>query len=116
MMPIDSPPNQVNPGVLIDRYEQFPAVDCHLNLMPVAVVVWDLSWPSNPGLNPYTTPCQLRAYNEYMPKRLSIQPHLALNALERCYRAAKYPVGRSHWQMVWLLAQGLPTARRGAGP
>jgi transposase len=41
-----------------------------------------------------------------MPKRLSIQPHLAMNDLERRYRTAKDPVARSHWQMVWLLAQG----------
>jgi transposase len=46
-----------------------------------------------------------------MPKRLSIQPHLALDALERRYRTAKDPVARSHWQMVWLLAQGLPSER-----
>jgi transposase len=41
-----------------------------------------------------------------MPKRLSLQPHLALNELERRYRTAKELVARSHWQMVWLLAQG----------
>ncbi len=44
-----------------------------------------------------------------MPKRLSIQPHLALDALERRYRTARDPVARSHWQMVWLLAQGRPS-------
>jgi hypothetical protein len=36
-----------------------------------------------------------------MPKRLSVQPHLALDELERRYRTAKELVGRSHWQMVW---------------
>ena len=41
-----------------------------------------------------------------MPKRLSLQPHLALDELERCSRSAKEPVARSPWQMVWLLAQG----------
>jgi transposase len=46
-----------------------------------------------------------------MPKRLSIQPHLALDALEHRYRTAKEPVARSHWQIVWLLAQGLPSER-----
>jgi transposase len=46
-----------------------------------------------------------------MPKRLSIQPHLTLEALERRYRTAKDPVVRSHWQMVWLLVQGLPSAQ-----
>jgi hypothetical protein len=44
-----------------------------------------------------------------MPKRLSIQPHLTLDALERRYRTAKDPVARSHWQMVWRLAQGFPS-------
>jgi transposase len=46
-----------------------------------------------------------------MPKRLSIQPHLALDELERRYRTAKDPVTRSYWQMVRLLAQGLPSER-----
>ena len=46
-----------------------------------------------------------------MPKRLSIQPHLACDELERRYRAAKAPVARSHWQIIWLLAQGLPAER-----
>ncbi len=46
-----------------------------------------------------------------MPKRLAIQPHLTLGELERRYRTAKDPVTRSHWQMVWLLAQGLPSER-----
>jgi transposase len=41
-----------------------------------------------------------------MPKRLSIQPYLSLDALERRYRTTKEPIARSHWQMVWLLAQG----------
>ena len=46
-----------------------------------------------------------------MSKRLSIQPHLGLDELERRYRAAKDPVARSHWQIVWLLAQGLASER-----
>jgi hypothetical protein len=44
-----------------------------------------------------------------MPKRLSLQPHLALDELQRRYRTAKDPVARSHWPLVWLLAQGLPS-------
>jgi transposase len=44
-----------------------------------------------------------------MPKRLSIQPHLSHDELERHYRTAKDPVSRSHWQVVWLLAQGHPS-------
>jgi transposase len=34
-----------------------------------------------------------------------------LDALERRYRAAKDPVARRHWQIVWLLAQGKPSAQ-----
>jgi hypothetical protein len=41
-----------------------------------------------------------------MPTRLSIQPHLSLDDLERRYRAAKEPVARSHWQIIGLLARG----------
>jgi transposase len=48
-------------------------------------------------------------YNTCMPKRLSIYPHLSLDALQRRYRSANEPVGRSHWQMIWLLARGLPS-------
>ncbi|MCU0518928.1 MAG: helix-turn-helix domain-containing protein [Oscillatoria sp. Prado101] len=44
-----------------------------------------------------------------MPKRLSIETHLSLKELETRYRKAKDPVARSHWQIVWLLAQGKPT-------
>jgi transposase len=50
-------------------------------------------------------------YNVCMPKRLSIYPHLTLDALERRYRTAKDTVARSHWQMIWLLAQGNPSAQ-----
>jgi transposase len=46
-----------------------------------------------------------------MTKRLSLQPHLALDELERRYRTAKDPVARSHWQMVWLLARGQAAER-----
>jgi transposase len=46
-----------------------------------------------------------------MPKRLSLQPHLALDELERRSRTAKDPVARRHWQMVWLRAQGLSSDR-----
>jgi transposase len=41
-----------------------------------------------------------------MPKPLSIQTHLTLHELETRYRQAKDPVVRSHWQAIWLLAQG----------
>jgi hypothetical protein len=50
-------------------------------------------------------------YNMFMPKRLSIHPHLSTDELARRSRAAQSPVARRHWQIVWLLAQGLPSAR-----
>ena len=45
-----------------------------------------------------------------MARRLVLPPHLALAELERRYRRARDPVARSHWQIVWLLARGEPTA------
>ncbi len=44
-----------------------------------------------------------------MPRRISIQPHLSLEELERRYRQAKAGTERSHYQLIWLLAQGKPT-------
>ncbi len=41
-----------------------------------------------------------------MPKRTRVSAHLELDALERRYRQAHDPVARSHFQIVWLLAQG----------
>jgi hypothetical protein len=32
-----------------------------------------------------------------------------LDALEQCYLTAKDSIGRSHWEMGWLLAQDLPS-------
>jgi hypothetical protein len=66
---------------------------------------------ASPRTRPRRTCYQFRVYNESMPKRLSIQSHLTLDALERRYRTAKDPVAHSHWQMVWLLAQGLPSTQ-----
>jgi transposase len=48
-------------------------------------------------------------YTEAMQKRLAVNPHLSLEAIEIRYRQAKDPVARSHWQIVWLLAQGKTT-------
>ena len=45
-----------------------------------------------------------------MARKLTIPPHLSIDELERRYRAAPDPVARSHWQVVWLLARGQPTA------
>jgi len=44
-----------------------------------------------------------------MQKRLVVQQHLSLEAIEQQYRKAKDPVARSHWQIIWLLAQGKTT-------
>jgi len=41
-----------------------------------------------------------------MPKRIIIAPHLSVEELEHRYRQAKDPVERSHYQIIWLLAQG----------
>jgi transposase len=45
-----------------------------------------------------------------MARKLKIPPHLPPDELERRYRRARDPVARSHWQIVWLLARGDPTA------
>ncbi len=41
-----------------------------------------------------------------MPRCLSLTPHLSLDELAGRSRACRDPVERSHWQMVWLVAQG----------
>jgi transposase len=38
------------------------------------------------------------------------EPHLAVDELERRYRAAKEPHARSWWQILWLLAKGQTAA------
>jgi transposase len=45
-----------------------------------------------------------------MARRMAIAPHMTVAELEQRYRQAGDPVARSHWQIVWLLAGGLPTA------
>ncbi len=45
-----------------------------------------------------------------MARSLVLPPHLPPAELERRYRRARDPVERSHWQIVWLLARGEPTA------
>jgi transposase len=44
-----------------------------------------------------------------MPRRIKIEAHLGVKELESRYRAAKNPVERSHYQIIWLLAQGKTT-------
>ncbi len=48
-------------------------------------------------------------YTNVMQKHLAVKPHLSLEEVENYYRKAKDPVARSHWQIVWLLAQGKTT-------
>ncbi len=45
-----------------------------------------------------------------MARTLTIPPHLPLAELERRYRTAADPIARGHWQTIWLLARGQPTA------
>lgn len=44
-----------------------------------------------------------------MPKRLCITSHLSIQELEQRYRQAKSSIERSHYQILWLLAQGRPS-------
>ena len=41
-----------------------------------------------------------------MPKRIKIIPHLSIDELAQRYRQAQNPIERSHYQIIWLLAQG----------
>jgi len=41
-----------------------------------------------------------------MPRHIRLEPHLAVEELERHYRAAKEPHERSWYQILWLLAKG----------
>jgi transposase len=44
-----------------------------------------------------------------MGKRISIIPHLTIDELEQRYRQASDGIERSHYQIIWLLAQGRST-------
>jgi hypothetical protein len=48
-----------------------------------------------------------------MPKRIQIAAHLTVEQLEKHYRQAKDGVERSHYQIIWLLAQGKRTEEGG---
>src|SRR5215210_7358364 len=45
-----------------------------------------------------------------MPKTIKLELHLGSKELENSYREARDPVARSHYQIVWLIAQGKSTA------
>ena len=43
-------------------------------------------------------------------RKITLVEHLTLTELEECYRTANDGVGRSQWQIIWLIAQGRRTA------
>lgn len=45
-----------------------------------------------------------------MPKKIKLEPHLGSKELESCYRKARDPVLRSHYQILWLISVGKSTA------
>lgn len=45
-----------------------------------------------------------------MVKRIALQAHLSTSELERRYRRAQDPVERTHYQIIWWLAQGQRTS------
>src|SRR3954465_8158576 len=46
-----------------------------------------------------------------MAQHITVAPHLTVEELEQRYRGSTDPVARSQWQIVWLLAGGMPTAQ-----
>lgn len=44
-----------------------------------------------------------------MPRRIAIKPHLSIEELRTRYRNSSEPTERSHYQIIWLLAEGKPT-------
>lgn len=43
-----------------------------------------------------------------MPRHVTVVPHLPVADLHARYRRAEDPVERTHWQIVWLVADGHP--------
>lgn len=43
-------------------------------------------------------------------RRIRLEPHLTVEAIEDQYRKARDGVARSQWQIIWLLAQGKDSA------
>lgn len=41
-----------------------------------------------------------------MPRKITLSDHLSVPELEQRYRQAREPVARSHFHILWLLAQG----------
>ena len=45
-----------------------------------------------------------------MAQKMTVAPHLTVGELEQRYRGAEDRVARGQWHILWLLAQGIPTA------
>jgi transposase len=45
-----------------------------------------------------------------MPVLAEVKPHLPLEELERQFRTSKHPVEKTHYQVIYLRAQGMTTA------
>ena len=41
-----------------------------------------------------------------MPRYVTVAAHLALDELEHRYRHCRVAVERTHWHLIWLVAQG----------
>ncbi len=41
-----------------------------------------------------------------MPRYAAVAPHVSVEDLAQRYRQAHDPVARTHWQLLWLVAQG----------
>src|SRR5206468_8554435 len=53
---------------------------------------------------------QILWYTSDMNKRITVKAHLNVEQVEARYRKAQDPVERSHWQIIWLVAQGKTTS------
>ena len=49
---------------------------------------------------------QVRWYTWSMPRQIKLKDHLSVDQLEQRYRQAEAPITRSHFHILWLLAQG----------
>ena len=45
-----------------------------------------------------------------MAQKMTVAPHVTVEELEQRYRGAEDRVARGQWHILWLLAQGMPTA------
>jgi transposase len=70
---------------------------------PKPSTTWQLLGLYKIRINHHTISC---CWSNPVPKRLQIAPHLPLAELERRYRQASEGIERSHYQIIWLLAQG----------